>query len=155
MLKLNTNINFILFLVDFWKRGEYELRVPKFTLCFFECTLLYSAYYQKLKMGNTVPDHKSWSQNPASPFHQPFHCHWCHSVLKLRTLYFQKRVLAMRANTVMLWTKILYMTIGPTERLCYHNMATLRNTRIHLDLLWKAVWTQSTLCRRNRKSQFD
>jgi hypothetical protein len=37
MLKLNTNINFILFLDDFWKRGEYELRVPKFTVCFFEC----------------------------------------------------------------------------------------------------------------------
>jgi hypothetical protein len=39
MSKLNTNINFILFLVDFSKRGEYELRVSKFTLCFFECYL--------------------------------------------------------------------------------------------------------------------
>jgi hypothetical protein len=33
----NTNFNDILNLVDFWKRGEYDLSVVRSTLCFFEC----------------------------------------------------------------------------------------------------------------------
>jgi hypothetical protein len=35
-LILNTDLNNFLDMVDFSKRGEYDLGVVKFTLCFFE-----------------------------------------------------------------------------------------------------------------------